>query len=313
MPGVRATSPSSVPDPIVMPPLVRALRPHQWVKNLFVAAPLVFGKTLFERGPALRVCVAVGLFCLLCGAVYLVNDLLDLEADRVHPKKRLRPLAAGRLSVRTARTAAALLFAGALAGLWSLEPSVGAFASAYLVLNLAYSLALKRVPFVDVLCIAAGFLLRVLTGAYAANVPPSAWLLVCTGLLAAFLGYGKRAHEIGASGDRAHSQRAVLGRYPVGLLKAALYGLGVATVIAYVLYTRAEHTLAYFGTGKLVWTSPFVAFGVWRFLWIVARRADAESPTAEMLRDGPFRVNLVLWVAMVTAIIYGLPPIPSAW
>lgn len=292
--------------------LVRALRPHQWAKNLFVAAPLLFGKALYERGPLLRVALAAGLFCLLSGAVYLVNDLLDLEADRAHPQKRLRPLASGALGVATARAAAALLIVGALGALWPLSPAVAACAGAYLVLNLAYSLLLKQVPFVDVLCIAAGFLLRVLAGANAAGVPPSAWLLVCTGLLAAFLGYGKRAHEIGAAGDRALVQRAVLGRYPAGLLRGALYALGAATVGAYVAYTRAPHTLRFFHTGQLIFTAPFVAFGVGRFLWIVARRPDAESPTAEMLRDRPFLVNLVLWVVAVTAIIYGFPGPPPA-
>jgi decaprenyl-phosphate phosphoribosyltransferase len=293
--------------------LFRALRPHQWVKNLFVAAPLLFGKALRHPEALLRVALAVGLFCLLSGAVYLVNDLLDLEADRVHPRKRLRPLASGELPVATARAAAALLIVGAVFGLWLLVPGVAACAGGYLVLNLAYSLLLKHVPFVDVLCIAAGFLLRVVAGAYAASVPPSGWLLLCTGLLAAFLGYGKRAHELGSAGDRALAQRAVLGRYPAGLLRIALHGLGAATVVAYVLYTRAPHTLRFFGTGRLVLSAPFVAFGVWRFLWIVAHRPDAESPTAEMLRDRAFLVNLVFWWLAVTAAIYGLPPVANAW
>jgi len=295
-------------------PLLSALRPHQWVKNLFLVAPLLFGKGLFSPDPLWRVAVAVALFSLLSGAVYLINDLLDLESDRAHPRKKSRPLASGALSVTTARTAAALLLLGALAGLWLLAPVVAACGGAYLLLNLAYSLALKRVPFVDVLCIAAGFLLRVLAGAYTAAVPPSGWLLLCTGLLAAFLGYGKRAHELGAAGDRAEAQRAVLGRYPARLLRIALYTLGVATVGAYVWYTRAEHTLSFFGTGNLIYTAPFVAFGVFRFLWIVARRPDAESPTIEMLRDGPFRINLALWVIAVIFIIYDdVQGIRGAW
>jgi 4-hydroxybenzoate polyprenyltransferase len=294
-------------------PILSALRPHQWVKNLFVAAPLLFGKGLFSPAPLWRVAAAVGLFCMLSGAVYLINDLLDLEADRAHPKKRTRPLASGALSVTTARMAAAVLLLGALGGLWLLAPSVAACAGAYLLLNLAYSLALKHVPFVDVLCIAAGFLLRVLAGAYAADVVPSGWLLLCTGLLAAFLGYGKRAHELGAARDRAEAQRAVLGRYPQGVLRFALYALGAATVVAYVWYTRAEHTLAFFGTANLMFTAPFVLFGVIRFLWIVARRPDAESPTIEMLRDGPFRINLVLWVIAVIVIIYGMQGLREAW
>jgi 4-hydroxybenzoate polyprenyltransferase len=291
-------------------PLLRALRPHQWAKNLFVAAPLLFGKTLTDPERALRTAAALALFCLVSGAVYLVNDLLDLEADRRHAKKRFRPLAAGDLSIRAARSAAAGLIPGALVGAWLLDPAVGAYAGGYLVLNLLYSLFLKRVAFVDVLCIAAGFLVRVLAGAAAARVPPSGWLLLCTGLLAAFLGYGKRAHELGTARDP--TQRAVLSRYSARWLSLVLWTLAIATVAAYVAYTLADHTRRFFATDHLVFTSPFVAFGVGRFLWLVARRPEAESPTSEMLRDRPFRINLVLWVVVVTALIYGLPPVAPA-
>ncbi len=287
-----------------MPPLFRALRPHQWVKNLFVGAPLLFSKNLFDAALAGRAAAAVALFCLVSSSVYLLNDVLDLDADRAHPKKRGRAIASGALSVADARLAAALFIVGALSAGAALGAPFVATLGGYLVLNLAYSLALKHMPFIDVLCIAGGFLLRVRGGAFAIDVPASSFLLLCTGLLAAFLGYGKRAHELRAAGARAGEQRRVLGRYRERPLWIALWALGVATVAAYAAYTRASHTLAYFGTGALVYTAPLVALGVARFLWLVARRPDAESPTAEMLRDRWFVATLALWIVAVSVVIY---------
>src|SRR5262249_46306704 len=163
-----------------------------------------------------------------------------------------------------------------------------------------YTQRLKHVVFLDVLSIAAGFLLRVLAGAIAVPVTPSPWLLVCTGVLACFLGFGKRAHELATSGERAETQRAGLARYRLEHLRWALRALAVATVIAYVMYTQSPHTIAFFGTRGMAFTAPFAIAGVWRFLHLVGHRPRAESPTEEMLRDRPFLANLALWVAAVT-------------
>ena len=289
--------------------LLRTLRPHQWVKNLFVAAPLVFAKKLTSPSTALAALAAVLAFCALSGAVYAVNDVLDAPKDRLHPSKRNRPVAAGALSARAAVTAAAILAVLALAGAALLQPGFAAVAAGYLALNLVYSLWLKRVAFVDVTALAACFLLRVLGGAYAIQVFPSPWLLACTALLAAFLGFGKRAHELAqataasASGGLG-STRAVLSQYRPGHLRVALYVLGAATSIAYALYTRAAHTVAFFGTGRMLWTVPFCVVGIARFLYLAMRKEGADSPTEEMLRDWPFMTNLGLWGLAVLAIIY---------
>jgi decaprenyl-phosphate phosphoribosyltransferase len=284
---------------------VKSMRPHQWVKNLFVAAPLVFARLVGDAHAAARAAAAFGIFCLLSSTVYLVNDLVDLEKDRAHPVKRRRPIASGALSPSVARGVAGVLGAVALAGAVALGPGLAfvGTAAAYLALNLAYSLALKKVAFVDVACISAGFLLRVLGGAFAIPVPASRWLLACTLLLSALLGFGKRAHELRVSGDSGRTQRDVLGRYDLPTLRRLMSVLGVLTTATYFLYTRSMHAREVFPAG-LVWTVPFVAFGIFRFNWITSRQADAESPTDSMLRDPLFVANLVLYAASILALLY---------
>jgi decaprenyl-phosphate phosphoribosyltransferase len=288
---------------------LKSMRPHQWVKNIFVAAPLVFARLVGDAHAAWRTAAAVGVFCLLSSAVYLVNDLVDLDKDRAHPVKRRRPLASGALSPAAGRALAGALGVGALAGAVALGPGfrfAGA-AVAYLALNLAYSLALKKVAFVDVGCISTGFLLRVLGGAFAIPVFPSRWLLVCTLLLSSLLGFGKRAHELRVAGETGKAQRDVLGRYHLPTLRRLLTVLGVLTTAAYFGYTRSEHARELFHTVALSWTVPFAAFGVFRFIWIVGRKNDAESPTDSMLRDPAFVTNLFLYGASVLALLYLAP------
>jgi 4-hydroxybenzoate polyprenyltransferase len=285
--------------------LLKTCRPHQWIKNLFVAAPLVFSLRIDDRAAAVRTIIAVGCFCLLSSAVYLVNDIVDVERDRVHPLKRLRPIASGALPVGVARTAAAVfaviaLVAGALLG-----PLLAVVGASYLLLNIAYSLWLKRIPFVDVACIAFGFLLRVLGGAFAIPVPPSGWLLACTLLLASLLGFGKRAHELRiSSSDKRRTQRVVLERYSPAVLRGLLVSLSILTTGTYAAYTQSQHAQVFFGTRRLAFTIPFVAFGVLRFLWITGRKLDAESPTDSMLRDKPFLLNLLLYAVTIVLVIY---------
>lgn len=289
---------------------LKTLRPHQWVKNLFVAAPLVFAKHLLDAGYLARSAAAVALFCALSGAVYAFNDVRDVAADRAHPTKRHRPIAAGALSERAALLLAAALAAGALATAAALGPWVAAWAGLYLAVNLGYSLGLKQVAFVDVGLIAAGFLLRVLAGAAAIDVPASTWLLVCTGLLAAFLGLGKRAHELSAAtrgGRDVAATRASLAGYRLPAVKALMGALALATTAGYLLYTLDDRTIAYFGTEHLVWTTPFCAAGLARFAHLTLVRGGDDSPTDAMLRDAPFLLNLAAWAAAVLAIIYGVP------
>jgi 4-hydroxybenzoate polyprenyltransferase len=285
--------------------LLKASRPHQWIKNLFVAAPLVFARRVEDPAALLRTILAVACFCLLSSAVYLLNDLVDIDRDRAHPLKRLRPIATGRLPIGVARVAAAGFAVTGIVVASVLSTLLGLVAASYVLLNIAYSLWLKRIPFVDVACISLGFLLRVLGGAFAIPVAPSGWLLVCTVLLAALLGFGKRAHELRTTaGDRRASQRLVLERYPPEVLQALLVVLAVLTLVTYAVYTQSPHAQSFFGTRALALTIPFVAIGVLRFLRITHGRLDAESPTDSMLRDWVFVVNLVAYAAAILLIIY---------
>jgi 4-hydroxybenzoate polyprenyltransferase len=284
--------------------ILKSARPHQWVKNIFVAAPLVFARRIDDVTALLHTSVAVAGFCLISSSVYLINDLVDVEKDRAHPLKRLRPIASGALSVRSAKIAALVLAVGGLLVTLSLGVLPAAIAAAYMVQNLAYSFRLKHVPFVDVASIAAGFLLRVLAGAAAIPVEPSIWLLTCTLLLASFLGFGKRTHELRTSGSRGGDQRKVLDRYNPNVLRFLVNFLAILTILAYAGYTQSHHAQTFFGTRRLILTVPFVAFGVYRFTWITHGKADSESPTDSMLSDAPFMINLFGYAVAIVAIIY---------
>ncbi len=287
--------------------LLKTLRPHQWVKNLFVLLPLVFSKKLLAPGAIGTALGALGLFCLASGVVYLINDLVDVERDRQHPVKRNRPIASGALSVGAARLAAALLGPGVLMGGYLLSKPLALVLAGYITLNLFYSIVLKHLPYLDVLSIAAGFLLRVLGGALALAVPASTWLLVCTGLLACYLGLGKRAHELASLGDNAKQARAVLERYDLKQIKIVMLVMAVATLVAYVLYTVSAETQAAFSTRYLAATGPFTLIGLLRFYQLVTHPHRESSPTDQMLRDWPFIGNLALWGATVIVVIYVLP------
>ncbi len=301
--------------------LVRMLRPHQWVKNLFVLAPMFFHRDVVlatSAGPALNLAVtgralaATFVFCLLAGAVYTMNDLVDVDADRVHPVKRNRPIASGAVPESVAKLVAAVLVVVALSGAALLSTGVALAASLYFAQNLAYSFKLKHVPFVDVSLISLGFVLRVLAGGYATEVHVSVYMIACTGLLALFLGFGKRRHEISTA--NAAKQRAALERYSPKALDAALAVTGLATAACYVAYTMDAATRAFFQSDSLWLTAPFVLFGIFRFLHLVGGESEggeqnrADSPTEEMLKDVPFVLNLVLWVVAVVAIVYRLRP-----
>ncbi len=285
--------------------LVRTMRPQQWVKNVFVLVPVVYAQELFDPRPVLGAIAGVACFCALASAVYVLNDLMDVEADRAHPVKKNRPLASGELGEGTAKVAMIVLALAAFGGGWFLGPWFLAAAGGYLANNIAYSFGIKRVAYLDVLSIAGGFELRVLAGAYAAAVPPSAYMLVVTFLLATFLGLGKRMHElVQQEKSGSTSSRKVLARYNKSFVGVLLWITGLSTVGAYVVYTLDPQTREHFGTDFLVVTSIFALFGVLRFMHLVRNRPDAESPTEEMLRDVPFLLAGVLGVVSLIAIIY---------
>jgi 4-hydroxybenzoate polyprenyltransferase len=285
--------------------MLRTMRPHQWVKNLFVLAPVVFAREL--TSPAFIVAALGGfaVFCLLAGAVYTLNDLVDADADRVHPVKRFRPIASGRVPVPVAKVMVVVLVLGSLgaalvAGLAYGRLPFFVVALAYFLQNVAYSFRLKKVPYVDVGFISLGFVLRVLAGGYATLTPVSGYMIACTALLALFQGFGKRRHEL--AGANAAKQRAALEAYSPRALTVALWVTGLASVGVYLAYTLDPPAM--FQHTPWLWvTTVHPVFGVIRFMELVVGRPKAESPTQEMLRDVPFVLNLVLWVGEILAIV----------
>ncbi len=287
---------------LVLLGLIRTLRPKQWVKNIFVGVPLFFSKQLGDVESVGRALAAFALFCLISGCVYVINDLVDVEKDRAHPKKCKRPIPSGALPEGAAKTFVGLAAPGTIALGYLLSPWVSLVLAVYFAQNLLYCFWTKNIPYFDVLSIAFGFVLRVLIGALAIGVPPSSWLLGMSALLAMFLGFGKRAHEL-ATQDIDKTRPSLRG-YSASALRWVLHILAMVTAVGYAVYTQSDHVHELFGDAPLIWTLPFPPIGILRFIHIVTTRHDAESPTEEMLRD-PFFVGVFLaWLVSVGVVLY---------
>jgi 4-hydroxybenzoate polyprenyltransferase len=283
--------------------LVRSLRPVQWLKNGFVLAPIVFSGRVDDPDAWVRSLVAVAAFCAASSATYLLNDVLDREADRLHPSKRSRPIAAGEVSVATALTTAALLVVAAAAAAIALGGWFPAILGGYLILTVLYSAFLKELVFVDVLVVAAGFVLRVVGGAVAIDVPISRWLLLCTYLLALYLALGKRRAELALLGEDAGNHRVVLGHYTLPLVDQAISVVLGATVLAYTLYTVAPDTVAKVGSEGLMATVPVVLYGLFRYLYLLHRHELGGSPARVLITDRPLLLCVVVWLAIAAAVV----------
>ena len=291
--------------------LVASLRPHQWTKNLLVLAPLGLSKHLFELAPFLRALSAFALFCALSGVVYLVNDVADLERDRLHPRKRLRPIASGALSPRAAIAAAAALGVSALAASLWLSTAFAIAAAAYLALNLLYSFALKNIVIVDAISVSLGFVLRAVAGAVAIGLDFSDWLLICTILLALFLTLCKRRHEITSLNDSAVEHRRILSEYSPYLLDQMISVVTASCLTAYAVYTTAPETVLKYKTTRLSLTIPFVLYGIFRYLYLVHRKEQGGSPSEILLADRPLLAAVALWALTIVAIIYAAGGAPQ--
>jgi 4-hydroxybenzoate polyprenyltransferase len=282
--------------------MIRTARPNQWVKNFFVLAPIVFAKELTSPALLAEAATAFGVFCMLAGAVYTLNDIIDAPADRNHPIKRRRPIASGRVPIPLAKGMLAGLLLVAFGGAALLPLPFFIIATLYFAQNVAYSFWLKKIAYIDVACIALGFVLRVLAGGFATHTKVSVYMIACTALLALFLGFGKRRHELAST--NATRQRAALGAYSPRALTIALGLTGAGSIGNYLAYTLDPETERYFNTSWLWITTGHTLFGVLRFLQLVAGRPKSESPTQEMLRDVPFVLNFVLWAIEVIAFVY---------
>ena len=284
--------------------LLISLRPRQWAKNLLVFAGLLFGLRLFDLTAVARASAAFGIFCLLSGVVYLINDIADRDSDRRHSFKARRPIASGALSVPAAVTSAVALGSVAMVGAFALSPRFFLVAALYLALLGLYSGPLKHIVIIDVLTIALGFVLRAVAGAVAVNVEISHWLLVCTILLALFISLAKRRHELLLLAEGAASHRPILGEYSPYLLDQMIAVVTASTLIAYVFYTISPETEQKFGTHWLGLTVPFPLYGIFRYLYLVHQREGGGNPADLLLTDRPLLVCVTLWALSVVLIIY---------
>ncbi|MFL5452768.1 MAG: decaprenyl-phosphate phosphoribosyltransferase [Myxococcales bacterium] len=284
--------------------LVEALRPRQWTKNAFVFAGLLFGGRLFDREGVLRSVATFGLFCAAASAVYLANDVADREQDALHPLKRARPIASGRLGTAPALATALVLALSALLASAALSRPLFWMVLAYLLSSLLYSAGLKRVHVVEVMIIAAGFVLRAAAGAAVLPVEISPWLLCCTFLLALFLAIAKRRAELSLLGAEAEQHRTALARYTLPLLDGWLTALTGATIVSYALYTQSPRTIEHFGTTDLLYTLPFVVYALFRYHELVVRRGAGGDPGNVLARDPGLLIALAGWAATAAAIIY---------
>lgn len=287
-----------------MPALLKTMRPGQWVKNVFIFSALIFAQRLFDRDSLLTSLGAFVVFCAISGAVYIVNDLLDLEEDRRHPVKSKRPLASGQLRKRTALVAVFACAGGGLACAWCLDFGFFLWVAGYFALQLLYGWRLKHVVILDVFVIAIGFVIRVVAGAQVIQVEASPWLLICTILLALFLALSKRRHELILLDADASDHRPVLGEYSAYLLDQMISVVTASTVVAYCLYTMWPTTVNKFKTDKLVLTVPFVLYGIFRYLYLVHQKGEGGSPEALLVRDKPLLGATVLWMIVAVLIIY---------
>lgn len=284
--------------------LVRAMRPTQWTKNAIVYAALVFDGKLLQPDLFLHTTIVALCFCLVSSSVYLINDLVDIEKDRQHPRKRLRPLPSGRLSPRVAGVAAFVLGVAGIAGALQVNVWVGAVTLAYLLQNLAYSFYLKNHVIVDVMVLSLGFLLRVVAGVLVVQVENfSPWLYVCVTLLSLFLGFGKRRHEITLLQGEAANHRASLEQYNLSLLDQLIGLVTTSTLVSYTLYTfEAQTALA--GDGRMLLTVPFVFYFIARYLYLIHVRKLGGAPDELLLEDRPLLINSLLWMVTVVILIY---------
>jgi 4-hydroxybenzoate polyprenyltransferase len=284
--------------------IVVSLRPRQWVKNLFVFAGLIFAQKLFT--PAAWVALAAfAIFCGLSGAIYLFNDLADRERDRLDPRKRMRPIAAGRLSIGVAIGTGVVLVMGGLVLAALLSRAFFFTAFAYVSLLIAYSAWLKHIVIIDAIVVAGGFVLRAVAGAVVIDVEMSGWLLICTILLALFLALGKRRYEYVALEQDAVRHRPILAEYSPPLLDQMIAVVTASTVTAYALYTMSPETVAKFHTHWLPATLPFVLYGIFRYLYLLYQRRLGGNPSELLLSDRALLINTICWICAVLLIIYG--------
>ena len=288
----------------MLPPLIRLLRPHQWLKNGFVLVGLLFAHAWNEGGKVEQALLSFAAFCLLSSAVYVFNDFLDRAADRLHPVKQKRPLASGAVSANAALVLMGLCLVGGLWLAFSVSQAPWVFLL-YIVINIAYTLGLKQVVVLDVFLISSGFMLRLLAGTVGIGIAPSHWLLLCGLMLTLFLGFAKRRAELAALPEDSVGHRAVLEHYSETLLDQFITIVAACTVVSYSLYTVSAETVALHGSNHLMLTVPFVLYGLLRYLFRLHRRGGGGDPARELLADPHLIIAVLGWLVTVLAVLGG--------
>jgi 4-hydroxybenzoate polyprenyltransferase len=284
--------------------IFKTMRFSQWSKNLILFAALIFSQNLFHTGMLSNVTSAFIIFCLLSGSIYILNDLIDLNQDRMHPQKSKRPLASGTLKPFTAIISGIILVVLSLISAFWLNTNFAWIALGYFILQIAYSTILKHIIILDVLAISTGFVLRAIAGGEVIGVPISSWLLICTILLALFLALGKRRHELLLLEEDAVHHRKILYEYSPGLLDQMISVATASTVIAYALYTMSAETTEKFHTDNLKYTIPFVLYGIFRYLYLIHQKNEGGSPEKILLNDKPLILNIILYLITIGLFIY---------
>ncbi|CAN5599735.1 decaprenyl-phosphate phosphoribosyltransferase [soil metagenome] len=285
--------------------LIKLARPKEWIKNFFVFAPLLFSGLLFNTSYLTKSLEAFIAFCFVASCVYIINDIIDVEADRAHKKKRFRPIASGDVTVRQAQIFFILLIILA-AGILTLLPwKFAMIIGLYLLNNVLYSTRLKHMVLLDVFSISIGFMLRVIAGAYAIDVQVSSWMIITTIFISLFLAISKRRAEVsGSDATNMASQRKVLSDYSLGYVDQINTITAAGTILSYALYTGADKTITVFHTDKLIYTTPFVIFGIFRYLYLLHNKNLGENPAGIVTKDVPILVVCILWALVCAAIIY---------
>lgn len=285
--------------------IIELIRPKQWVKNLFVFAPILFAGKLMDLSMLLTNIMAFVAFCSISSCVYVLNDIIDVESDRVHKKKRYRPIAAGYISVSQAKIIFFILLIITAALSVNLPFLFGITISAYFINNLLYSFKIKNIVLLDVFSISIGFILRVIAGAVAIDVSISSWMIITTIFISLFLGISKRRAELsGPNQDNLEKQRKVLSDYDVTFVDQLNTIAATGTIISYALYTVSDKALSAFHSDKLIYTTPFVIYGIFRYLYLLHQKNLGESPTQIVTKDIPIIINSLFWLIVCALIIY---------
>lgn len=280
------------------------MRLHQWIKNLFIFAAFLFSGHLTVTKDFVITIAGFFIFSLATSSVYIFNDIIDLEKDKLHPEKSTRPIPSGNLKIKYAIISSIILVIIAILFASLLNTKFTLILIGYILLNIFYTLVFKNLVILDVMAIATGFVLRIYAGAVLIDVPVSHWLILCTILIALFLGFCKRRSELVKLDSFANDHRSVLSHYNSNFLDQMIGIVTASTVMSYALYTISEDTIQKFNTNNLIYTTPFVLYGIFRYLYLIYKRAEGGNPTMTVVRDIPLLLNLFLWILTVVIIIY---------